>query len=162
MKSSGVIFTCTLFLLTLLSTKSLADEYNFRYGISTPRSPSQSKVFGLGYYDHLVYGFHYTLQADLINTPANTKSNTSFIAGPGLGLSVEGEKAFARVTWGPSYLSQKDQDLGGHFQFMQDLVIGVQDYYNIIGVGYKHISSAGIEKPNHGKDFLYIIIGVKF
>lgn len=133
----------------------------FKYGKQASSSNRSAKVFGLGAQEHIDSGIIAATELDLLNTPSNT-STDSFVFGTGLGLRVDNKSSFATAVWGPAYLSQKDSDLGGHFQFMQDLTLGLEDDYNTIGVGYKHISSAGIEKPNRGKDFIYFRLGVKF
>lgn len=153
-------FIITLILLILTPIAS-AEELYFKYGMQVPGADRSSKVFGLTYEERFVWGTVYTYEADLLNTPSDTNT-TAFLLSPGIGVKVNKESYFATAVWGPAYLSQTDQDLGGHFQFMQNLTLGIQDYYSTIGVGYQHISSAGIEKPNRGKDNIYIRIGLKF
>ena len=56
---------------------------------------------------------------------------------------------------GPALISIPDSYLGGPFQFMSDVHWGVQDMdLNYIGVYYRHISSAGLETPNVGRDIV--------
>jgi len=153
------VFLAVLVVLVLVPVSS-AEETYFKYGMQAPGSPRSSKVFGLSYQDDLDWGLIYSAEADILSIPSNPNP-ASFVISPGLGLKVNGGSCFATAVWGPAYLSQPDQELGGSFQFMQDLNFGIQDKYNLIGFGYKHISSAGIEKPNRGKDYLYIRIGVK-
>jgi hypothetical protein len=53
--------------------------------------------------------------------------------------------------------------LGGPFQFNHDFLLGVRgDNGALIGLDLKHMSSAGIEKPNVGRDFLLIHVELPF
>lgn len=54
---------------------------------------------------------------------------------------------------GPSYLQNPDQVLGGHFQFKVEFGAGISSDNVYLGVAWVHISSAGLEMPNHGRDF---------
>jgi hypothetical protein len=152
----------TALLLTVIWTKdTFAEQYYFKYGLQAPGSNRDQKIFGLGYQNEILADFIYSGEVDILSVPSNP-SPASYFASAGLGLKLDFNTTFAAVTWGPAYLSQPDQELGGRFQLTQDFTLGIQDGYSTIGVGYKHISSAGIEKPNRGKDFLYLRIGVKF
>jgi len=47
--------------------------------------------------------------------------------------------------------------LGGHFQFMDEFHLGLQDVGGGGGGGgYRHLSSAGLEMPNIGRDLVGI------
>ena len=83
----------------------------------------------------------------------------SALAAAQIGWEIERNGIVASVFSGPCLLSETDILLGGHFQFMDDLHLGIRDvsgYY--IGVIYRHISSAGIATPNIGRD----IVGLEF
>lgn len=59
---------------------------------------------------------------------------------------------------GPSYLQNPDAILGGHFQFSLEGGAGITDKSGqvYIGIAWKHLSSAGFEMPNQGRDFVVI------
>ncbi len=57
---------------------------------------------------------------------------------------------------GPSFLLFPDQVLGGHFQFSLEGGIGLVDHDVYLGIAYKHLSSAGIEMPNQGRDLVVV------
>jgi hypothetical protein len=75
--------------------------------------------------------------------------------GPNVGVYT---KAFL----GPCLISTTDAYLGGHFQFCEDFGLGVRDMYTFAGLNYGHISSAGLESPNKGRDWVTMEMGVRF
>jgi len=60
------------------------------------------------------------------------------------------------IAVGPAYLQNPDQVLGGHFQFSLEGGVGISDGKTSLGLEWKHLSSAGIEMPNQGRDFISI------
>ncbi len=64
------------------------------------------------------------------------------------------------IAIGPSYLQNPDNTLGGHFQFSLEGGVGLQDNNVSIGLAWKHLSSAGIETPNNGRDFIVLQLGL--
>lgn len=79
-----------------------------------------------------------------------------------LGFEVHGSM-LARVATGPALITSPDSYLGGVFQFTEDFALGEEDSQGHYAVfKYKHISSAGIEQPNIGRDFMGVEIGLHF
>jgi hypothetical protein len=60
------------------------------------------------------------------------------------------------LAMGPGYLQNPDQVLGGHFQFSLEAGFGIVDRDVYVGVAWKHLSSGGLEMPNHGRDFVVV------
>jgi hypothetical protein len=86
------------------------------------------------------------------------KSDSGFVSGQ-MGWEVNRDGLIAGAFTGPAIISNTDSLLGGHFQFMDDLHLGIQDKEgNYIGVMYRHFSSAGLATPNIGRD----IVGLEF
>jgi hypothetical protein len=85
------------------------------------------------------------------------KSSSAFASGQ-LGFEVDHQGLIGGIFSGPAVISNTDVLLGGHFQFMEDLHLGIQDRNNYIGVFYRHLSSAGLEMPNIGRDLVGIEI----
>lgn len=87
---------------------------------------------------------------------------SSALAGASLGVNVNGGPFFGQALVGPALISCKDSSLGGPFQFNNDVAFGIRDDSNkaTFGVAYKHVSSAGIELPNRGRDFLMFRISL--
>jgi hypothetical protein len=156
----SVVKHIVVILAVLAAPAAWGDELYFKYGKSIA-AESTSKVFTLGVQQDLGLGAIWQGEAGLLSIPAN-QANVTAVASLGLGVKVDAGHVFAAGVWGPSYYSSPDGYLGGRFQFNQDLTVGLQDSFNTIGVGYKHISSAGIYKPNKGRDYLYFRLGVKF
>lgn len=75
--------------------------------------------------------------------------------GPAVGL-------YGKAFIGVAAISQTDVLLGGNAQFCEDIGFGVRDLYTQMEITYSHFSSAGIFKPNVGRDFLLFSAGVKF
>lgn len=91
-----------------------------------------------------------------LDNAGNGKSSSGF-AGGQLGFEVNRDGLIAGIFSGPALISNTDVLLGGHFQFMDDLHIGIQDKQNnYIGIIYRHLSSAGLEMPNIGRDMVGI------
>lgn len=63
---------------------------------------------------------------------------------------------------GPGYLHNPDQKLGGHFQFSLEGGVGMEDKNFAIAMVWKHLSSAGINMPNQGRDFIMAQIRIPF
>jgi hypothetical protein len=89
-----------------------------------------------------------------IDNSGDGKSGSAIISGQ-LGFEVNRDGLVAGIFSGPTLISNPDILLGGNFQFMEDLHLGIQDKdSNYIGIFYRHISSAGLEMPNIGRDFV--------
>lgn len=67
-------------------------------------------------------------------------------------------------TFGPGFVSKTGPLLGGHFQFGIDLGAGVTEAFAGVDIGllFKHISSAGINQPNHGRNYWMLNVGWAF
>jgi hypothetical protein len=92
-----------------------------------------------------------------IDVSSPYKSSSALLSGQ-VGFEVNSNGLVGGIFSGPTLISNTDQLLGGHFQFMDDLHLGIQDCHSsYIGVFYRHLSSAGLETPNIGRD----VIGVE-
>lgn len=80
----------------------------------------------------------------------------SFYGGPSIGLQVEPWIFLVQVFAGVNYITQRDEYLGGNWQFKEDLFLGLQEGNGSIGLTFTHLSSAGIYKPNIGKNFVQL------
>lgn len=84
---------------------------------------------------------------------------SSLWAAPLLGvraLSAVGPELHLAI--GPGYLQNPDGVLGGHFQFSLEGGVGISsnDGKTYVGMAWKHLSSAGFEMPNQGRDFIVV------
>lgn len=86
---------------------------------------------------------------------------SSAFGGYQIGFDVENDVFEASVFTGPSLISSTDVALGGILQFNETVFLGIRDKSgDTIGMAYNHFSSAGLESPNLGKDFM--CLEVKF
>lgn len=125
-------------------------------------SLSESKYMNIGYRSDLGWfkqGFEGGAWIDRV--PGR---NGSLYGAYQLGYEVvTHDGLIARIMTGPALISTTDEYLGGHFQFKDNIYLGVKDDEGrTIGINYNHLSSAGIETPNQGRDFLGVEVGVRF
>lgn len=154
-----VLFSLTFILL--ISSKICRAEIFSRYGIGVYNSAkynrAEVKVISLGYQKDskiLLYQIEGGYWSDSIISD-NRKG--SFFGNLSSGIRVTPNSFYVESLWGISLISTLDSMLGGHFQFNQDLGLGVLDKKGkSIGVNYKHMSSAGLYRPNLGRDFFTI------
>lgn len=87
---------------------------------------------------------------------------SSLLGGASLGVNVNAEIFFAQALVGPSLISHTDSNLGGHFQFNNDIALGFRDPDTkaTVGLSYKHVSSAGLASPNKGRDFIMFRVSI--
>jgi len=87
-----------------------------------------------------------------LDSSGNGQTGSGFVAVQ-LGWEVVSGGMVASIFSGPGIISSPDTVLGGPFQFVSDLHLGIKDRNsNYIGAFYRHISSAGIETPNIGRE----------
>jgi len=153
--------------LTVISINAHAESF-IKYGIgvagSAKDSIAESKTIALGYKEKLLGAFAYQLEGGFWTDSRKDLGRTgSAFASSSLGLNIEAGYFYTHAFCGPAVITDKDSMLGGHFQFNNDIGLGVKDKDGYsMGVNYKHISSAGIFTPNQGRDFLTIKLGVPF
>ncbi len=84
---------------------------------------------------------------------------SSAFGGYQIGFDVQNDVFEASVFSGPSLISSPDVALGGIAQFNETVFFGIKDKAGeTIGMAYNHFSSAGLEMPNMGKDFMCLEI----
>jgi hypothetical protein len=75
----------------------------------------------------------------------------------GAGIEPTANKNYLNYVIGPSLISSPDSYLSSYYQFFQETGMGVRDVYDTrIGIVFKHLSNAGLKKPNAGRNFLTI------
>lgn len=69
---------------------------------------------------------------------------------------------YASVFFGPANISQPDSKLSGHLQFHATFGFGVKDASTGCGLGlaWVHLSNAGIEQPNLGRDLITLQLSI--
>lgn len=94
--------------------------------------------------------------------PTGTKDTAFGLAS--IGLEPTAGPLYIHFFQGAGLISTPDSLLGGRFQFFEDVGVGLRDQEKDISVGlhYKHISSAGLYKPNKGRDMIGFQLMVPF
>ncbi len=146
--------------------EKLHAETIFKYGLgvfnSAKDSAAETKFASLAYQDEFLGLFIYQFEGGFwYDTREDMGRRSSAFAGASIGVDVDVRPFFAQWLVGPSVISTKDSYLGGPLQFNNDVAFGLRDHRgNSVGIGYKHLSSAGIFEPNKGRDFLMLRIGI--
>jgi hypothetical protein len=149
-----------LVLLLLCSTAYAQDDqwvWNLGIGAfnSSKNSLSETKILTLGIQEDLWGPLKQRgTVGGWLDDAGNGRSGSALISGQ-LGFEVDRDGTVASVFFGPCLIGSPDIYLGGPFQFMTDLHLGIQDRdFNYIGIFYRHGSSGGLEMPNVGRDFV--------
>lgn len=155
--------TCVkiLFILALicLNTAAYSDEgfMNFGVGVfnSAKRGAGEVKTYSLGLRQDLIDGFYWEERLGLWGQGSNSEGmKSSGYLSTGLGFKVDLNPVEFHASWGLGGITTPDSMLGGTFQFNGNIGITLRDRRgNGIGLGYSHLSSAGLEMPNQGRDF---------
>ena len=154
-----------LALILLVSNVAWADSMTFDVGLgvfnSGLHSLSETKLVKLGLQEDVWYNLKQKASAGFwLDNAGNGRTDSEFGAYQ-LGFEVRNPTLLASVFFGPAFITTPDVYLGGHLQFNTSLFLGVpDDDNNAIGVFYNHFSSAGLEMPNMGRDF--VGAGIKF
>ena len=158
-----------LILLFLISLNARGEDLSLKYGLgiagSAKDSPSEVKVFSLTLQrpligNHLIDQYELGFFSDSRQDLGRQHSAFGFYS---VGLNVDVGYFYAQSLWGVGAITTPDAYLGGNFQFTQDLSAGIKDSSGYsIGLDYKHISSAGLELPNKGRDFMMIRLSLPF
>ncbi len=155
-------------ILLLIPLVSYADDYSFKYGMGIVNGEKSGtvKMFSLRQESHLVHAAHLAYEGGLWvdNGPKSAGRKGSLFGKAQLGVKPGWQSSglYGKAFWGVAGLSHTDSQLGGNLQFASDFGVGIRDGSSFIGIGYVHLSSAGIFKPNKGRDFMQLELGVSF
>ena len=96
-------------------------------------------------------------EAIYFDDPAGGGQKSSFILTDRFGVRALAKSGIElHIAFGPSYLVTPDTVLGGHFQFSLEGGLCTNDGKEAICLNWDHYSSAGIEMPNLGRDFIVL------
>ncbi len=154
------------FFLSLCCRIAAADQMAFKYGLGTllpDNSGRNVKAFSLSYQDYMGFGITEQFELGAFGDTFGHGRESSAFAFYSLGTTVDAEPFRLQALWGAGGISNPDNRLGGLFQFTHDLCFSLYNRTGeSIGIGYKHISSAGLSSPNRGRDFILMRMGVNF
>lgn len=167
MSEIGRIVVFIALLITVASAHADQDQLVTDVGLgvfgSRGASLSQDKFAKIGWEEDLWYNLKQKFNVGAwIDTRGAGYSSNAF-TGYQLGFEVT-NSIFQMSVWsGPTLISSPDNDLGGVFQFNETIFFGIVDKdQNSIGLAYNHFSSAGLEMPNQGRDFIGLEIKFPF
>lgn len=158
--------------LTKCCQASVADDqtqilgrFGVGVGVTGSNSHSEVKIGSIAYTAPLLYLFR--SKAELgVWTDANSEDagrTGSYFGSYSIGMRIEPSILYAEYYLGLAGITKTDAYLSTHYQFSQDLGIGLKDNIGrFIGLNYKHLSNAGIKHPNKGRDFVALTVGIGF
>jgi hypothetical protein len=145
-----------------------ADEAFVGYGVGIFRGADQflgqTKYAELGYRDFLYEGLYWQNKLGFVGEgSADTTRKSGGWASSGLGLEtnllpieLRGGAALAGIT-------APDSQLGGYFQFNEDISVGLRDTKGDgIALQYNHISCGSLCSPNLGRDAVILELSQKW
>lgn len=123
---------------------------------------SQVKFGELGKKGVLNETFDYSYGGGAIIDSSNYPGSSSTMYGTALlGVGPHLQNLVVEYYLGGAYIQTPDTILGSHLQFAHEVLIGIKDFRNVgVFISIKHLSNAGLVKPNMGRNF--IGLGVMF
>ena len=144
------------------------DEMFLDVGLGTfsteGKSLSEVKFAKLGIQEEIWDSFKHRFNVGgWLDQRGEGKTNAAF-ASYQLGFDVTNDVLEMGIFSGPGLISSTDTSLGGYFQFNETVYLGIRNPKSdeSIGISYNHFSSAGLEMPNQGKDFMCLEIKFPF
>lgn len=133
----------------------------FRYGLGVFKGAeygaAETKIFSVGYEEDFFGPFIKQYEVGIFADQGGHGRSSGGFGNISFGIETNPGYFVLRSLWGIGGITNPDSILGGWFEFNQDLLLGLRDNKgNMIGLDYKHISSAGIYSPNGGRDFLTV------
>lgn len=141
--------------LFLFSHHALAAEGTFlKYSVSARNGISSQKGLSWGYQDEILFldkKWEVGFWSDQSGYPG---AKSSAFGSYSLGVEPTYGGLYVSFFQGIALITHPDTVLGGPIQFVEDIGLGIRDKKRgtSFGLQYKHVSSAGIFKPNRGRD----------
>lgn len=124
-------------------------------------SLSQDKFAKIGVQEELVGPFNERFNVGGWEDSRGVGYTSAAFGGYQVGYEVSNDIFQSSIWTGPSLITSTDGNLGGVLQFNETIFFGIVNKdHDSIGIAYNHFSSAGIEMPNFGRD--YIGLEIKF
>lgn len=144
---------------------AFAADYLVRGGpaIVEGKPTGRVKYFGLRREAYELYGLYNAVEAGgWVDVSGNGQTSGLFKTQLGLAPGPE-TGVFTKAFFGPCFITTPDAVLGGRFpQFCTDFGVGTRDSRSSVAIVYSHVSSAGLVKPNRGRDFILLEMGLRF
>lgn len=144
---------------------TLATDASVKFGLGMINSKltSQVKPFSLREEIPVVWSIKEAKEIGMWSDTGKNQGRTSSGFGQyELGVKPESDHFYVKAFYGLALITSPDSQLGGIIQFGGDAGFGFQDKLSFVGLNYKHISSAGLEMPNKGRDNIQLECGVRY
>lgn len=151
-----------VFVLMFLCNTCIADEGFVGMGLGTFNTakdgPGSVKLGQVGHRLDLIEGIYWQNKLGAWGQGSNSHGMKSSAYGAsGLGFRVDLSPVEFHSGYSLALISVPDSYLGGPYQFDGEMYLGFRDSKsNGFGLKYEHISSAGLEMPNQGRDFFIL------
>lgn len=167
-QQEGKIVKKYLLLAFLISGTAIADEGFVGYGLGILHGADdflgQSKYIDLGYRADMWNGIYWQTKIGGWGEggPDLTRKGGGFTS-TGIGLEVDLQPVELRGGGALALITTPDSQLGGYFQFNEDISVGLRDKHgNGIALQYNHISCGTLCSPNLGRDFMILELSEKW
>jgi len=161
-----ILYTVAITIICVLGSRNaFPSDYSVKGGPALlDGAPSgESKYFAIRSEQYQFHGVYTALEGGGWVDNGGEGRKSSLITKAQLGVSPgQSNGIFGKVFTGVCAISSTDTMLGGHGQFCTDVGIGFRDRDTYMGVGYMHVSSAGLSRPNKGRDFITLEMGLRF
>jgi len=155
-------------LASFCTFKCMADEGFMGFGLGAFNSakfgPGEVKMYDLGYRWDTPQNIYWQAKGGFWGQGANSEGmRSSGYASTGPGFRVDLNPVEFHTGAALALITTPDSYLGGVFQFNVDIGVTLRDKMgNGIGFAYSHLSSAGLEFPNQGRDFWVLELSQRF
>lgn len=138
-------------MILFLTINVLAEE-NIAFRLGTGFTTNKASALFVGEYEEVFSdGFQYLFQLGTW-TDSEPRHKSSFLGSFLVGKRLGNYKGFnGSVLAGVLFMFQPDSLLSTPFEFTESITVGYQKF----GVGYQHVSNAGLKEPNIGRDHLF-------
>lgn len=147
---------------------AVADEGFVGYGLGILRGADtflgQTKYLNLGYREFMWEGLYWQNKLGALGEggPDQTRRGGVYFAS-GLGLEVDLQPIELRGGGSLAGITSPDSQLGGYFEFNEDVSLGLRDKKGSgIALQYNHLSCASFCSPNLGRDFVILELSQKW
>jgi hypothetical protein len=140
-------------ILAVTPFKAVAtDAFSLRMGTDLTHYKDQTSIYSLGYETFDRHGWGAKIEGGGWTDIADDRRCSPFGAvlvgkqfGDYRGLNLTG-------LVGAGIIGAPDAALSTTFQFTEEVTVG----YDVVGLGFKHFSNAGIKEPNQGRDYFFV------
>jgi len=170
-KKLGFLFVIAAivgFATSILLNLAYADEAFVGYGVGIFRGADQflgqTKYASIGYRDFLYEGLYWQSKLGFIGEgSADQTRKSGGWTSSGFGLETNLSPVELRGGAALAAITTPDSQLGGYFEFNEDVSIGLRDTRGDgIALQYNHISCASLCSPNLGRDAVMLELSQKW